>query len=236
MVAATRELPTKERILSVCVKLFLERGYKKTTVSDITTQANVSNSSFQHFFRAKDGVLTELCRFMFNQQFDAASAAVGGKLPPSYAYVAGAAVQMALAEHNENLRELYQAAYVNAEPRDVIQRATAKRVHMLFGSYQPTLTQHDFLVLVLGTTGMMLGYMSHPCDDGFPLEEKVRSYLASELRVYRVPEEELAEMLDFVLALDIWGIAHQVMEESIRVLSTHYEFSLESVGEAMADW
>ena len=39
-------LPAKKRILTVCVKLFLEQGYKKTTVAEIVQKANVSNSSF----------------------------------------------------------------------------------------------------------------------------------------------------------------------------------------------
>ena len=32
-------LPAKKRILTVCVKLFLEQGYKKTTVSEIVHKA-----------------------------------------------------------------------------------------------------------------------------------------------------------------------------------------------------
>ena len=42
-------LPAKKRILTVCVKLFLEQGYKKTTVSEIVHKASVSNSIFQNF-------------------------------------------------------------------------------------------------------------------------------------------------------------------------------------------
>ena len=43
--------PSKKRILTVCVKLFLEQGYKKTTVAQIVQQASVSNSIFQNIFR-----------------------------------------------------------------------------------------------------------------------------------------------------------------------------------------
>ena len=67
-------LPAKKRILTVCVKLFLEQGYKKTTVAEIVHKAAVSNSIFQNIFRAKDGVLTELAEFMFSNQFSMARA------------------------------------------------------------------------------------------------------------------------------------------------------------------
>ena len=70
-------LPAKKRILTVCVKLFLEQGYKKTTVSEIVHKASVSNSIFQNIFRAKDGVLTELVEFMFSNQFAMARTTAG---------------------------------------------------------------------------------------------------------------------------------------------------------------
>ena len=72
MALTNASLPAKRRILAVCVKLFLEQGYKKTTVAEIVQKADVSNSSFQNIFRAKDGVLTELVAFMFETQFDMA--------------------------------------------------------------------------------------------------------------------------------------------------------------------
>lgn len=45
MVLTSASLPAKRRILAVCVKLFLEQGYKRTTVAEIVQKADVSNSS-----------------------------------------------------------------------------------------------------------------------------------------------------------------------------------------------
>ena len=81
-------LPAKRRILTVCVKLFLEKGYKKTTVAEIVQKADVSNSTFQNIFRAKDGVLTELVEFMFDNQFSMARRITDADLPPVFVYAA----------------------------------------------------------------------------------------------------------------------------------------------------
>ena len=86
--------PSKKRILTVCVKLFLEQGYKKTTVAQIVQQASVSNSIFQNIFRAKDGVLTELAQFMLSNQFAMARSTAGTQLPPIYVYAVETAIQM----------------------------------------------------------------------------------------------------------------------------------------------
>ena len=87
-------LPSKKRILTVCVRLFLEQGYKKTTVSEIVHKAEVSNSSFQNIFRAKDGVLTELVGFMFENQFSMARSTAGRQLPPVCVYAVETAKEL----------------------------------------------------------------------------------------------------------------------------------------------
>lgn len=104
MALTNASLPAKRRILAVCVKLFLEQGYKKTTVAEIVQKADVSNSSFQNIFRAKDGVLTELVAFMFETQFDMARRTTDGQLSPLYVYAVETCIQLTLTELNENLR------------------------------------------------------------------------------------------------------------------------------------
>ena len=56
---ASASLLAKRRILSVCVWLFLEKGYCRATLAEIIEQSDVSYSTFQNIFRFKDGVLTE---------------------------------------------------------------------------------------------------------------------------------------------------------------------------------
>lgn len=94
----------KRRILTACVRFFLEKGYTRTTVAEIVKEADVSISTFQNVFRTKDGVLVELVKFMFGSQFDMAGQIAGQKLPPVYVYAVETSIQLALTELNENLR------------------------------------------------------------------------------------------------------------------------------------
>ena len=188
-------LPAKKRILTVCVKLFLEQGYKKTTVAEIVHKAAVSNSIFQNIFRAKDGVLTEL---------------------------------------NENLREIYVESYTHSEVSEFIFRATARELYRIFGPYQPELTEEDFYTLELGSAGLMRGYMVRPCDGTLTLEKKLRMFLTLSLRGYKVPEEEVQQILRFVEGLDIRTVAEQVMQKLFQALAMHYEFSLSEEAQAAA--
>ena len=89
-------IETKKRILSVCVRLFLEQGYHRTPISQIISEADVSASTFQNIFHTKDGVLGELIEFMFGRQFGAARSIVGEDLPPIYTYATVTAIQLVL--------------------------------------------------------------------------------------------------------------------------------------------
>lgn len=219
-------LPAKKRILTVCVKLFLEQGYKKTTVAEIVQKANVSNSSFQNIFRAKDGVLTELVEFMFSNQFGAAKKVAGTQFPPVYVYAVETAIQMTLTELNENLRDIYIEAYSHEEALEYIFRETAKELYQIFGPYQPQLTEQDFYALEIGSAGIMRGYMARPCDDVLTLEKKLVCFLSMSLRAYRVPEDEIHRVLAFMTELDIRAVAQQVMHQLFTALAMRFEFTL----------
>ena len=219
-------LPAKKRILTVCVKLFLEQGYKKTTVAEIVQKANVSNSSFQNIFRAKDGVLTELVEFMFSNQFGAAKKVAGTQLPPVYVYAVETAIQMTLTELNENLRDIYIEAYSHEEALEYIFRETAKELYQIFGPYQPQLTEQDFYALEIGSAGIMRGYMARPCDDVLTLEKKLVCFLSMSLRAYRVPEDEIHRVLAFMTELDIRAVTQQVMHQLFNALAMRFEFTL----------
>ena len=104
-------LQTEKRILRACVRLFLENGYHQTTMAQILKEAQVSSSSFQNLFHSKDGVLMELVKFMFENQFSIARSVAGAALPPVYVYAAETALQITLTELNENLRQIYLEAY-----------------------------------------------------------------------------------------------------------------------------
>ncbi len=219
-------LPSKKRILTVCVKLFLEQGYKKTTVAQIVQQASVSNSIFQNIFRAKDGVLTELAAFMLSNQFAMARSMAGAQLPPVCVYAVETAIQMTLTELNENLREIYIEAYTQKEASDYIFRETAKELQQIFGPYQPELTGQDFYYMELGSAGIMRAYMAHPCDEELTLEKKLRMFLTMSLRAYHVPEDEIQKTVDFIGSMDIRAVSERVMHELFRALAMRFEFTL----------
>ena len=220
---------TEKRILQVCVRLFLEKGYHKAVTGQILKDAKVSCSSFQNLFKNKEGVLLELVKFMFENQFGIARNAAGTELPPVYVYAIETAIQITLTELNENLRDIYIEAYTRETTLDYIQKETAKELKEIFGAYQPELTEEDFYALEFGTAGLMRGYMANPCTEDFSLEQKLNTFLTLALRCYKVTEEEIDKVLAYIAGLDMRKLAQLVMEDLFEKLAMRYEFSLEGL-------
>ena len=202
----------KRRILTACVRFFLEKGYTRTTVAEIVKEADVSISTFQNVFRTKDGVLVELVKFMFGSQFDMAGQIAGQKLPPVYVYAVETSIQL--------------EAYSHTEASEYIYQHTSSELHRIFGPYLPSYTESDFYELEIGSAGIMRGYMSRPCDKYFTLEKKLARFLSMSLNAYAVPAAEQKQVLDFIAKLDIRAIAVQVMQELFKALAMRFSFPL----------
>ena len=224
-------IETKKKILTVCVRLFLEQGYKDTSITQIVEEAGVARGSFQNLFPTKDKILLELTETMFGGQFGAAKSIADSKLPPMYAYAVETAIQLTLTELNENLREIYIEAYSFPETAEYIYLNTTAELKQIFGVNFPGYTDSDFYEMDIGTAGLMRSYMARKCDIHFPLERKLSRFLTAALRVYKVPEEEQAEVLAFIQTLDIKAIATDVMHKLFTMLEMKYDFKLSSGSE-----
>ena len=224
-------LETKRKILTVCVRLFLEQGYKETSITQITENAGVTRGSFQNLFRTKDAVLLELVETMFSGQFSAAKSITGQQLPPVYAYAVETAIQLTLTELNERLREIYLEAYSLPDTAEYIHLHTTAELKQIFGGSFPGYSDSDFYEMEIGTAGLMRGYMARKCDIHFPLDRKLSRFLTAAMRVYRVPEEQQRQVLAFIQSLDIRRIAAEVMEKLFAVLEIKFDFKLSPNGE-----
>ena len=218
-------MDAKRRILSASVRLLWEKGYTNTTVADIMRQADVSCGTFQNIFHTKDGLLAELAATMFTGQFAAAGKLTGGHLPPVYEYAVETSIQLALTEMNENLRDIYLAAYTHEKAMDFIHRQTARQLVRIFAVNLPGYTESDFYELELGSAGLMRGYMARPCDENFPLKKKLERFLFMSLNAFCVPAQERDRIIAFVGGLDIRQIARQVMEQLFQSVSLQFSIT-----------
>lgn len=222
---------TKRKILTACVRLFLEQGYKNTSVSQIVDEAGVARGSYLNLFPTKDKVLLDLVETMFSGQFGVARSIAGQNLPPVFAYAVETCLQLTLTEFNENLREIYIEAYSVPDTAEYIYLHTTAELKQIFGANFPDYSDSDFYEMEIGTAGLMRNYMARKCDIHFPLERKLSRFLTAAMRVYLVPKEEQERVLAFIGSIDIQELALTVMHKLFAMLEMKYDFKLSTDGE-----
>lgn len=222
---------TRHRILSTCVKMFVENGYKNTTMLHIIEESNVSASSFQNLFRTKDGVLKYLVNSMFENQFEIANKMAGKELegtPMLYAFET--AIQLTIAEQNENLREIYVEAYSSPEIVEHIRQRTSTELYHIFGSYLPNYTESDFYELDIGTSSIMLGYMARKTDKYFTLKKKIERFLEMTLSAFEVPKPERQSIIAKILSANLDELAKSAVKKVYDMLEIAFDIKLEISG------
>lgn len=220
---------SKRRILSSCLQLFLEKGYTRTTVAEIIRAADVSASTFQNIFRAKDGVLTDLSKLVMDTQLTESRILVPDNFSPAYIYAMFIAIQLTATELNANLRDIYVEAYTQEESLAYITHTASVELRDMFRAYLPNCGESEFYELELGLSGITRSYMAHPCDRYFTLDRKLRRYYSIALSALNVPREEQTEIANFILSLGMPEITTRIIREFFEKLSVQFDLELNQV-------
>ena len=191
----------------------MDKGFHASTVQDICKLAGVSPSSFLNAFRTKEGILYELVGYMFRGQFKKARETVGKDATPIMVYALETAIQLAVTDLKEHLRDIYVEAYTLPTTSQYIYHQTAAELYAIFGQYMPDASEGDFYELEIASGSVMRGYMAAPSTPYLTLEKKVRLMLTVNFAIYHVPEDEQKRALDFIEKLPLRQLAAQIIEE-----------------------
>ena len=214
----------KKRILSACVQMFIEKGYKQTTMLDILKESDVSAGTFQNIFHTKDGVLLELIEFMFNNQFSMARNFLSESTSLEILYAIETAIQLTLVELNENLREIYLEAYTQPKLIDYINQKTSSELAKIFSKYNLNWTESDFYEVEIATSGIMRSFMAKKCNQYFTLNKKIKLFLKIAFDVYHVSEAKQIEAIEYISKIDMIETSNKIMKKLFSMLEMTFDF------------
>lgn len=211
----------RSKILHAAAKLFLSVGYEQSTIVKIAEEAGVNRGSVIYFFKNKENIVCELVAFVLEGQFNAITAFLKDKTEDRILfYAAETTLQLYMAESSEHMREMYNVAYSLPNSAGVIYRTITGKLEYVFREYLPTWDTKDFYEREIASAGVMRNHMSVPCDMYFTMDRKVRSFLESTFLLYRVPDEKIAEAIEFVHQFEWEQIAAGVIDNMLAYLES----------------
>ena len=207
---------TRAQVLRYAVELFLEQGYRETTLDQIASRIDRTKGAVLRAYPDKEAILYALVTHMFRVQFSTARSLLGEKADPLLVYCVETAMQLHICELGEPLRDLYTAAYTLPTTTDYIFGSTVQELQQIFGKYLPDAAQSDFYELDMVSCGVMRGLMARKCDMYFTIEKKIALFLRCTLKIYDVPAEEREAVIPQVLAMDLAAMARSTVENTVR--------------------
>lgn len=217
---------TRRKILSVSMKLFLEKGYEGTTAKEVADMAGIISGSPFFQFGNKEGVLLDLVRQMFDGQFATADALAGKNADPLLVYALETALQLHIAEMSDPLRELYVTAYTLPRTAAYIYENMTDKIEAIFSPYLAGSEKNDFYELEIAAAGVMRGFMARHCDLYFTIERKIMRCVSCCFKLYEVPPERYMPALRQALTVDLAAVARMMVDKTVREAEADVEAAL----------
>ncbi len=217
-----RGIARRNKMLKAATFLFLEQGYDKTTTTQIAKAAGMSQASFFAAFESKEAILLELTKIMFSSQFVAAAAMMPTD-DPLLLYALETGLQLHITELSEPLRELYVATYSLPSTSEYVYQNTTEKLLKIFAPYLPEAQGNDFYELEIASASITRGFMARPCDLYFTMERKLRRYLSCCFRIYKVPQEVYAPVIEAALRRDLKSDAEKIIAATVQRAELGFE-------------
>lgn len=208
------------QILTAATAMFMQKGYEKTSITDIAKMSGVPKSKILYEMKSKEDILGMLVAKFLDGVTEAANS-VSKKLTDDEVliFMANEVLQIYMAEMNEDMRNLYFSAYSMPKTSETVLRRRTDLLYEKFGYMFPTFAVKDFYELEIASVGIMRAYMTVKCDMYFTIEAKVERLITTMLRIYEIDNDVIDEVQEFIKKIDFESLAKKAVHDAFKELN-----------------
>ncbi len=203
---------TRDKIIRVATRMFLENGYSATTVQAVSSELGISKGNFTFYFSSKDDVLAELvemlCDFQWKLMKEEADDGISALLAVCLELMSMAAA----CEETEVAKDFFISAYQSPKCLEIIHNNDTARAKEVFAEYCPGWMDEQFReaeILVAGIEHATLNAI----DKTVSLETRIAGALNAIMTIFNVPEETRNIKIEKVRAMDYRAVGKRIFKE-----------------------
>lgn len=187
----------KQKILDVSRDLFLEQGYKKTTIRQIIHQAEILNGSLYHFFENKEDIFKQIILVVNDELMEMARSFAQQYSDPWLVLVFPEALQFYAIEKHAKLAELFYEAYSSWPVLDTFAKIIAGEMQERYQEYNPGLVEQDYYLGALAIVGCVRNFIAESYFEGkIHYQEKLAVSMKLYQTIFNIPQFTLSDMID----------------------------------------
>ena len=206
---------TKNAIIRVAIEMFLERGFTNTSTRAIAAELGISTGNITFYFPSKEHLLMVLVEMLCDSQWSMLEQQADEEETALMAFCMETMTVAVACEQNEIARDLFLSVFQSELCRNLLRENHVARAERIFSEYCGDWTHQQFRIAEILVMGIQHAVII-PTDVEIPLSERIASALNQILSIYGVPENNRAEKIRRILALDYNDIRQRVREGSLR--------------------
>ena len=207
---------TEIQILKTAIHLFLEQGFSRTTHRQIAKESGIGLGTITYHYKVKEDLLLVFIEGLMDFHLDIIDASADDTKDALFSYAIEIAVQIALCENNSKAWDLYYSAYSHPATFDYIKKWAANKNYYLLRDILPDMKAEDFARLENVASGIELAAFTAPCNRCFTLDEKIRLFLDSMMKIYNISEKDRKRTIDKILTLDYIQISKDMFDKFVK--------------------
>ena len=212
MAKGTKKESTKDKIIRVSTRMFLDYGYTATSVKTVCDELKISKGNFTFYFPSKEDVLAVLTDWLCKFQRKLINAEIDDGTSSLLAVCCELMVMAAACEESDVAKDFFISTYQSPKCLEIIHNNDIARAKEVFAEYCSEWTDEQFRsaeILVAGIEHATLNAI----DKTVPLETRISGALNTIMTIYKVPEEIRKIKIDKVLAMDYHSIGNRIFKE-----------------------
>ena len=219
---------TKLEIIQVASRLFLQRGYSKTTIKAIADELDISTGHLMFYFPTKEHLLAVLVHTLCDFQWKMMQALVEEGKSSLMALCLELTTMAAMCDESEIAKEFYLSAYTSPLTLDIIRKNDIARAKDLFAEYCPDWDDYRFAEAETLVSGIEYATLM-TTGDPVPVDLRIAGALNTIMMIYQVPIETRRIKINKVLAMDYRQFSRRVLTEFCRYVEEENEQAFEAL-------
>lgn len=229
---------TKLEIIQVATRLFLEKGFSKTSAKEIADELEISTGNLTFHFPTKEHLLAVVVRAQCAFQRRMMERAVQEGATSLLAVCLELMVMASASENSEIAHDFYIAGYTHPMALQILRYNDRIRAKDVFAEYCPHWTDTQYREAETLISGIEYATLM-TTEDSAPLETRIRGALNCLMLIYNVPEDVRENKIAKVMALDYKTMGQAVFDEFLAYTTQLTDDDIEQLlqpleGEAVA--
>ena len=228
MARKRKPTPTRTYIIKIASEMFFEKGFSKTTSTEISEKAEISKGNLTFYFPTKEHILAVLVKMMIDFQWQEMENATDEGKSSLLAYCLELTTLASLSEEIPEMQDFLAAAYSHPMTLDLIRANDVEKIKQVFAEYTTDWDDEKFTEIEAIISGIEYATLMHT-EHSATLAHRIEGALNSIMLLFGVPEEIRKMKLEKVLTMNYRAIARQVYDNFKEYVTETNEHALDEV-------